>query len=542
MCGKAGLWPACMMALAAFVGTRVGAAADPARGPKGPPAWRAFRGEGDSGSTTEGDMELIHSAPPPAALKPLWTSEEQGIPYGWRHPNGFKNTGITGGYGGPVVAGGRVYIVWWEPSGPVCRLAVRSAKDKRPEKWRVAADEVICAMDAATGKTLWKARMQRTGLNDQFGNHCKNYTPAVADGAVCVSGNGGWLYCLEARDGSLRWKAKVGSIADTINAWQEAGFVMGDGRYEKDWKEVYRNLAKVHTMAFNSNPVISAGVVASSDFSGPERRGLGRVHGLIGFDLRTGKERWRVPECIASVSSPALWRYQGREYIIAAGPTRAVCITPATGDILWEILPPAEDAWPVKDDEEENDPRGRHGSPKLMVNGTPAVSGNYLVLSGTYGPTHGSAYSPAPWMSGPRCWKMTADGARQIWRLPRAPREFRTDFASFTIYRGHVYILTRGGSTCVSLDTGQVLGKTQGEAFVSAHAGDGRLFVENRMYLAHPDAFGARGPIRLPIPHERYTQSFYADGFLFVRGQAPGHTHDDAPTSHGAVFCYDLRK
>ena len=84
-----------------------------------------------------------------------------------------------------------------------------------------------------------------------------------------------------------------------------------------------------------------------SDASGPADRQRGTAHGLVAFDLRTGKQRWHVPNCIAGVSSPVVWTHQGKRYIIAAGPTRAVCIEPETGKVLWQIDPPAEDAWPV---------------------------------------------------------------------------------------------------------------------------------------------------------------------------------------------------
>ena len=95
--------------------------------------------------------------------------------------NGFTGHKICGGYGSPVVASGRVYIAWWEPSGELIDSnAVAKADNKRPEKWLVTADEILACMDARTGRTLWQTRMAGTGWNQQYNNHCAIYQPVVA--------------------------------------------------------------------------------------------------------------------------------------------------------------------------------------------------------------------------------------------------------------------------------------------------------------------------------------------------------------------------
>jgi len=54
------------------------------------------------------------------------------------------------------------------------------------------------------------------------------------------------------------------------------------------------------------------------------------------LDAATGKFLWQVADCMGGVTSPVPWTHQGRQYFIAAAPTRLTCIEAATGRIAWD--------------------------------------------------------------------------------------------------------------------------------------------------------------------------------------------------------------
>ena len=309
----------------------------------GPAEWRSWRGRGD-GVTTDTGIELIDDA---KDVVKVWTSEIQDIPFTWpKHGgNGFSGYKICGGYGSPVVVSGRVFIAWWEPSGEkVDANAVAKAKDKRPDKWKPTADEILACIDARTGKTLWKTRMAGTGYNHQYQNHCSIYMPVSAEGVVCLQGNAGWVYCFEVGDGSLRWKQPIGAIADVFESWRQAGLIdVG----QKNAKHEGVRLKSFDKYGNNVSPVIVDGVVVCNDQSAKGDWRFGSTSGgLVAFDVATGEERWRVPKASTVLSSPLVWQTtvddKPTNFVVSVCPARAVCIEPATGKVAWQINPPAK--------------------------------------------------------------------------------------------------------------------------------------------------------------------------------------------------------
>lgn len=67
------------------------------------------------------------------------------------------------------------------------------------EKTFATADDIMLCMDAATGKTLWKAVVKDRAVNSQ---HHKvgpfDLSPAYANGRVFALSTSGWLYAFDA--------------------------------------------------------------------------------------------------------------------------------------------------------------------------------------------------------------------------------------------------------------------------------------------------------------------------------------------------------
>lgn len=228
---------------------------------------------------------------------PPWTTV--GPKQVWSYPVGQ-------GYAGPAVVGQRVVIFH------------RDADAERVE-----------AIDAATGKSLWKTDFSATysgGVNSDVGPRC---VPLIHDDRVYVYGAAGDLHCLNLRDGTERW---------TRQAYREF-----------DGKDGY--------FGAGSTPIVAAGMLIVNVG--------GKGAGLVAFDLDTGKTAWQATDEGASYSSPTLATIGGAQHAIFVTRYNTVSIDPATGNVRFRF------------------PFGSRGP---TVNGaTPLLFDNYLFVSSSYG-------------------------------------------------------------------------------------------------------------------------------------------------------------
>ena len=65
------------------------------------------------------------------------------------------------------------------------------------------------AVDARTGKRLWKFEMTRATFS----------TPAVVGNLVLFGGRDGNAYALDAASGTVRWRLVTGKAVDTFRPW-----------------------------------------------------------------------------------------------------------------------------------------------------------------------------------------------------------------------------------------------------------------------------------------------------------------------------------
>lgn len=188
-------------------------------------------------------------------LSPLWLSE--------RVPSGDQ-----GGRGSVVVRAGKVY-------------GVTSTASKS-----TATDEVFC-LDAANGKTLWKAQFQEAGVG-QAGSS----TPCIANDRLYLVGSGSKVYCLDVDGGKPIWEAKL--------------------------------------------PRSSGEPIASSiAIAGKAAVLLADV--LTALDTETGKVLWTQTKIAGRESSPAPWSSQGRDYVICNSAKETHCVDAADGRIVWSV-------------------------------------------------------------------------------------------------------------------------------------------------------------------------------------------------------------
>lgn len=203
----------------------------------------------------------------------------------WRTP-------IAGGYSGPAVAGGRVYVTDFVKSSG----EVRNDPGARAE---LTGKERVLCLDAKTGKVVW-TREDDAVYKISYPAGPRT-TPAVADGKVYTLGAEGLLLCLEASTGKPIWS--------------------------KELKKEYKIEAPM--WGFCGHPL----VVGQRLFC--LVGGQGSV--AVAFDKDTGKELWRAlssnPD--AGYCPPTMIEAGGKQQLLIWHPQSLNSLNPETGEVYW---------------------------------------------------------------------------------------------------------------------------------------------------------------------------------------------------------------
>jgi len=202
------------------------------------------------------------------------------LPLRWRVP-------ISGGYSGPTVANGRVYVT-----------------DRVTEPTQ--QERVLCfAWD--TGQQLW-AQAYPCDYGKVSFTTGPRAAVTVDDGRAYALGTMGHLRCLDATTGDLLWR--------------------------KDPQTDYK--ARVPTWGVAAAPLVEGDLVIVH---------VGGEDGacLLAFDKVTGKERWRALADRASYSSPLVIDQAGQRVLVCLTGERVAALNPTTGELLWDCpFPPTK--------------------------------------------------------------------------------------------------------------------------------------------------------------------------------------------------------
>jgi len=220
---------------------------------------------------------------------------------------------IGEGYSSPVLSKGRVFV--------------HSRRD--PE-------ELVTAVDAATGKIVWQQKYQAPFTKNQYAVRMAkgpNSTPLVAEGRLYTIGMTGVLSAWNMSDGALLWRNDYSASIDTSKLF----------------------------CGTSMSPMVEGGslvVQVGSDIHG------GRV---IALDPAKGTERWTWTGPGPGYASPIVITAGGVRQIVTMTDSSIVGIDAKNGASLWSV--PFPDEW------HEN-----------IV--TPVWTGTHLIVSGTRQGTH----------------------------------------------------------------------------------------------------------------------------------------------------------
>ncbi|HEV8062811.1 MAG TPA: PQQ-binding-like beta-propeller repeat protein [Gemmataceae bacterium] len=263
----------------------------------------------------------------PCFLGPKGTSEssEKGIVQTWSR-DGLRlvwQLPLGSGYGMPVVSKGRLY-----------------------QFDRVGTKARLRCLNSETGTALWEFEYP-TDYQDFFGyNNGPRCSPVVNDGRVYIYGPEGMLHCLGAEDGSLLWKV------DT-----KADF------------GVVQNFFGVGSTPAIEGDLLIAQVGGSPAGEGPvpSMRQKGNGSGIVAFDKKTGKIRYRITDELASYASPVMATIAGRRWCFVFARGGLVGFEPNSGKIDFQF------PWRARVLESVNA-------------SDPLVVGDRVFISETYGP------------------------------------------------------------------------------------------------------------------------------------------------------------
>jgi len=208
-----------------------------------------------------------------------------GLPVRWRTP-------IHGGYAGPSVAEGRVYVYDY------------LIEDGRPfnepgQRANLRGKERIVALDASDGSEIWSHAYDCPyNISYPAGPRC---TPTVDGDRVYILGSEGDLLCLKTDDGEVLWK-----------------------------KSLKRDLSAEPPMwGFSAHPLIDGDLLYTMVG--------GDGQGVVAFDKMTGDIRWKSLDCKAGYCPPSIIQHGGVRQLIVFHPEAVVSLDPANGNEYWSI-------------------------------------------------------------------------------------------------------------------------------------------------------------------------------------------------------------
>ncbi len=363
--------------------------------------WPMFIGNGNRTPTKQG-IALIDDLD---AIRKVWELDRHmGVAKGL-YPGTLRKAremGIEPFYGGaasPIVADGTVFCTYYKPNGKVPATVEpwRTVSDPKAllPSWffSISADDILIAVDTGTGRIKWEAVEKGKGLN-RLGHKRAHWcvSPAYADGRVFSMGSAGLLYAYDAETGDKLWETQTSAALEALK------------NEHTDNRKLCWNAKE------GSSLVTTDGVVVVSQRS------------LLGVDMKTGKERWRVEGNIESRhGTPALWHHKGRTYILANSETGDLrLIDPEDGRVIWHV--------------------GGLG-PSL---GTLSPTGDIVIVN--IGSKHGDGKYKYGLYSALR---LSLKGAETLWTLPDTQRYqhwWKMDSGAFktvAIQDGRAYIIIR---------------------------------------------------------------------------------------------------
>ncbi len=205
----------------------------------------------------------------------------------------------------------------WPASGPR-RLWMRALGDgysaiavesgKLYTMYRSGVQDVVVALHAATGTTVWEYRYDApfTGEYELEQGPGPRSMPLVVGSQVYTVGASGKLHCLNKQTGKLVW------AHDLVREFN----------------------GTVRVRGYSCNPIAYKGTVILM---------VGGVgHAIMAFNQKDGTVAWKKQDLDNSYSSPLLIKVDGQDQLVAFMYGQIIGVDPNNGDLLWSNPHPNE--------------------------------------------------------------------------------------------------------------------------------------------------------------------------------------------------------
>ena len=178
--------------------------------------------------------------------------------------------------------------------------------------YRRGNDEVIIALDAASGTTRWEHAYDAPILDDgNFGFWLSSAgpgpfsTPLLTGSRLFTVGVNGEFHALDKATGKVLW------FHDLVEEFDLAG---------------YSGFAS-SPIAYGANVILPVG---------------GRGHGVVAFDRESGAVAWKNQDFDLAPASPVLVDVEGEEQLVVLSAQHVTGLDPRNGDLLWSHPHPTE--------------------------------------------------------------------------------------------------------------------------------------------------------------------------------------------------------
>ena len=327
-----------------------------------------------------------------ASARLVWESPERDFGRAKHTTGSFKAKGKVaallgpdaaahpGGWAAPIVAEGKLFASTFRPAGKIYDVKTLF---KTIEKAHLEAEDLLIALDARTGKTVWKAAEPGGFVWGVGKRRGFQVAPVYHDGTVYSMGTTGRIFAYAAADGKKLWETKP-----------EARMIE-----QRD-----KHLAKSHVLQASSG----YGWQQSLAFAGSTLI-VPRKSTLLGLDPADGKTRWTLTGVISSWATPSPWKHGDKEYLLCAtagkpGQAKLHLIDPKTGKILWTV-------------------EGLHATQFTL-----APSRNHVLVNVGSSNIKEKANGSAPRNKDgkapfglPGAYRITPKGAKRVWAFPDKP-------------------------------------------------------------------------------------------------------------------------
>ncbi len=402
--------------------------------------WSQWRGPNRDGKAP--DTDLLQSWPE-GGPKLAWSAK-----------------GLGSGYSSVAVVGDRVYTVGDLSDG-----------------------QHAIAVQQPSGKILWKTRVGPSHEDQYIGSRS---TPTVVDGHVYLVTTESDVYCLSAKDGSVKWKR---------NLIEEFGGALMKAMGRVDWK-------------YAESPLVDDGKVIVTPG--------GKDALLVALNAQNGKEVWRTPAGAipgekgrdgAGYSSVVVSNAAGvKQYVQLVG--RGVLgVDAKSGKQLWSYNKVANDVANIS---------------------TPLIDGDHVFVSTGYGT--GSALLHISKKDGKQLQ------AREVYWLEADT--LQNHHGGLVLHNGVVYTGTghnKGFPIAVEMQSGKVLwgpARNKGNRSAAIAFADDRLYFryENGLMVlieATPEGYKEQGSFTIPKVNQfSWPHPVIADGKLYLREQDNLYVYD----------------